>query len=171
MVNCKSPYEPREDSTSLEAYVRQYAKGSVLDMGTGSGIQAITAAHNSNVSSVLATDVQEDTGKLLPLKISVLPPAVCPNPYRRVSASAVKPEAYKFRNILAFESVTVVYALLGFRDSLLSNISKCKESANLSLAFSLVSLVIPPPNVFIFVSNIFPIIFLLSLFVSFRLLL
>lgn len=56
----KSVYEPREDSKLLERYVRQYARGSVLDMGTGSGIQAITAAHNKKVNSVLATDVQEE---------------------------------------------------------------------------------------------------------------
>ena len=61
MPNCKSPYEPREDSTLLEHYVRQYAKGNVLDMGTGSGIQAITAAHSNKVKSVLATDVQKST--------------------------------------------------------------------------------------------------------------
>ena len=59
MPNCKSPYDPREDSTLLERYVRQYAKGNVLDMGTGSGIQAITAAHRNIVKSVLATDVQK----------------------------------------------------------------------------------------------------------------
>ena len=59
MSNCKSIYEPKDDSTLLERYVRQYAKGSVLDMGTGSGIQAITAAHNSNVTLVLATDIQK----------------------------------------------------------------------------------------------------------------
>ena len=59
MVSCKSVYEPREDSTLLEHYVRQYAKGHVLDMGTGSGIQAITAAHGINVKSVLAVDVQK----------------------------------------------------------------------------------------------------------------
>ena len=50
-----------EDSTLLERYVRQHAKGNVLDMGTGSGIQAITAAHNNNVKSVLALDVQKET--------------------------------------------------------------------------------------------------------------
>tara|TARA_Y100000310_G_scaffold281722_1_gene302418 strand:+ start:49598 stop:50812 length:1215 start_codon:yes stop_codon:yes gene_type:complete len=61
MVNCKSVYEPREDSTLLERYVRGYAKGSVLDIGTGSGIQAITVAHSSKVKSVLATDVQKST--------------------------------------------------------------------------------------------------------------
>jgi len=61
VVNCKSVYEPREDSTLLEYYVRKYAKDIVLDMGTGSGIQAITAAHSSKVKSILATDIQKST--------------------------------------------------------------------------------------------------------------
>ncbi|MCH8004347.1 MAG: methyltransferase [Nanoarchaeota archaeon] len=61
MVNCKSPYESREDSTLLERYVRQYAKGNVLDMGTGSGIQAITAAHSNKVNSVLGMDILKST--------------------------------------------------------------------------------------------------------------
>ena len=52
-------YEPREDSTLLEYYVRQYAKGSVLDIGTGSAIQAIAAANNKDVNSVLAVDIQK----------------------------------------------------------------------------------------------------------------
>ena len=60
MVSCKSVYEPREDSTMLEKYVRQYAKGNVLDVGTGSGIHAIAAVQYKNVKSVLATDVQKD---------------------------------------------------------------------------------------------------------------
>src|SRR3989338_7078460 len=59
MPNC-SIYEPREDSALLEKYVRQHAKGLVLDMGTGSGIQAITASHNNKVKSVIALDVQEE---------------------------------------------------------------------------------------------------------------
>ena len=43
----------------LERCVRQYAKGKVLDIGTGSGIQAIAAAQKNNVISVLAADVQK----------------------------------------------------------------------------------------------------------------
>ena len=59
MASCKSVYEPREDSTMLETSVRKYAFGKVLDIGTGSGIQAIAAAESSKVTSVLATDVQK----------------------------------------------------------------------------------------------------------------
>ena len=59
MVSCKSVYDPQEDSTMLEKYVRQHARGKVLDVGTGSGVQAIAAAQNKNVASVLATDIQK----------------------------------------------------------------------------------------------------------------
>ncbi|MEK6891745.1 MAG: 50S ribosomal protein L11 methyltransferase, partial [Nanoarchaeota archaeon] len=59
MVICKSGYDPQEDSILLEKWVRQYAKGKVLDIGTGSGIQAIAAALNPGVKSVLAADIQK----------------------------------------------------------------------------------------------------------------
>jgi len=58
MVTCNI-YAPREDSFLLEGHVRKLAYGSVLDMGTGSGIQAIAAAENEKVSSVIAVDVQK----------------------------------------------------------------------------------------------------------------
>lgn len=47
---------PREDSHLLQKEVLNFAKGSVLDMGTGSGIQAETAASLKNVKKVLAVD-------------------------------------------------------------------------------------------------------------------
>lgn len=50
-------YEPREDSELLKKYVKKYARGNVLDMGTGSGIQAEEAAKKKNVKSVLAVDI------------------------------------------------------------------------------------------------------------------
>ena len=59
MPSCKSVYEPREDSTMLEKYARRYTFGHVLDIGTGSGIQAIVAAQSGKVISVLATDIQK----------------------------------------------------------------------------------------------------------------
>jgi HemK-related putative methylase len=53
-------YKPREDSLLLQKYVKKYAKGLVLDIGTGSGIQAITAAKRKNVKKVIALDIQQE---------------------------------------------------------------------------------------------------------------
>ena len=53
-------YEPREDSFLMEKAVTNYAYGKVLDMGTGSGIQAIAAAKNKNVSSITAVDINKE---------------------------------------------------------------------------------------------------------------
>ena len=53
-------YEPAEDSYLLQKYVKKYAEGKVLDIGTGSGIQATTAAKKKNVDSVLAVDIDND---------------------------------------------------------------------------------------------------------------
>jgi HemK-related putative methylase len=52
-------YEPREDSLLLQKYVKKYAQGTVLDMGTGSGIQAKTAA----ARKVMAADINPDCKK------------------------------------------------------------------------------------------------------------
>lgn len=53
-------YEPREDSFLLQKAVKQEIKPTdkVLDMGTGSGIQAITASEVSN--NVTATDINPE---------------------------------------------------------------------------------------------------------------
>ena len=51
-------YEPEEDSYLLNKYVKKYAKGKVLDMGTGSGIQALTALENTK--DVLAADINQE---------------------------------------------------------------------------------------------------------------
>lgn len=48
-------YEPREDSFLLADVVPDYARGDVLDLGTGCGIQAIIAAEKA--SKVVATDI------------------------------------------------------------------------------------------------------------------
>ena len=52
-------YQPREDSYLLAKHVAMQAKGNVLDVGTGSGIQAMTAAKLKKVKSVLGIDIQK----------------------------------------------------------------------------------------------------------------
>ncbi len=41
---CPGVYEPREDSYLLAEATRRFANGTVLDLGTGTGIQGVTAA-------------------------------------------------------------------------------------------------------------------------------
>jgi release factor glutamine methyltransferase len=62
-------YEPAEDSYLLQKQVRKYAFGRVLDVGTGSGIQALTAMKCSNVREVVAVDINEKAVKELNNKI------------------------------------------------------------------------------------------------------
>ncbi|MBI5066370.1 methyltransferase [Candidatus Woesearchaeota archaeon] len=52
-------YPPLEDSQMLQYQVEKHAFGKVLDMGTGSGVQALSAARNDNVTSVLAVDISK----------------------------------------------------------------------------------------------------------------
>lgn len=52
-------YFPREDSQILQYQVEKHAFGKVLDMGTGSGVQAYTAAQKNNVKTVLAVDISK----------------------------------------------------------------------------------------------------------------
>ena len=47
-------YEPEDDSYLLQGFVQKHSKGTVLDMGTGSGIQAISALDSKNVKKVYA---------------------------------------------------------------------------------------------------------------------
>ena len=57
-------YEPREDSFLLQEQVKKLVKGSVLDVGTGSGIQAETAAKKKSVTRVVAVDIDKEAIEL-----------------------------------------------------------------------------------------------------------
>src|SRR3989344_1048755 len=57
MITSSDIYEPQEDSYLLQKSVRQLAFGRVLDMGTGSGIQALTAAEIPRVREFVAVDI------------------------------------------------------------------------------------------------------------------
>jgi len=63
-------YQPLEDSFLLEKEVKRNAKGHVLDMGTGSAIQAVAAAKRRIVKSVVALDVQKDVIEFCKKEIS-----------------------------------------------------------------------------------------------------
>ncbi len=55
-------YEPMEDSFLLAEHVKKHSNGFVLDVGTGSGIQAITASEKANL--VIGVDISRDAIKL-----------------------------------------------------------------------------------------------------------
>ena len=59
-------YEPSEDSFLLSKYVEKYASGKVLDIGSGSGIQAEAALKKTK--NVLAVDINKESVKLLKKK-------------------------------------------------------------------------------------------------------
>jgi release factor glutamine methyltransferase len=52
-------YQPAEDSYLLQKCVKRYAFGRVLDLGTGSGIQALTAVKNKEVREIVAVDINK----------------------------------------------------------------------------------------------------------------
>lgn len=53
-------YEPREDSEFLAGFVREHARGKVVDMGTGSGVLARAALENPAVEEVTAADADAE---------------------------------------------------------------------------------------------------------------
>jgi release factor glutamine methyltransferase len=56
-------YRPAEDSYLLAKYVESLVSGKILDMGTGSGVQAVTAVKKPDVDSVLAVDINPEALK------------------------------------------------------------------------------------------------------------
>ncbi len=60
-------YEPREDSELIKRRVAEFAKGHVLDMGTGTGILALEASKTAD--SVIALDVNPEAVNLCKKKI------------------------------------------------------------------------------------------------------
>jgi len=62
-------YEPREDSYLLQKYVKKFSKGNVLDIGTGSGIQALTAAENAE--KVTAAEINKKAIKQAKLQAEI----------------------------------------------------------------------------------------------------
>lgn len=61
-------YEPREDSHLLAKWVIKLAFGNVLDMGSGSGVQAEAAKKSPKVRHILVADINPETIALLTAK-------------------------------------------------------------------------------------------------------
>jgi len=53
-------YMPREDTKLILDQIRHFAKGNVLDMGTGSGVLAIAAARTKGVDYVAGVDINKN---------------------------------------------------------------------------------------------------------------
>ncbi len=56
-------YEPKEDSFLMQKHIEKYAKGIVLDIGTGTGILAEEAASSKKVVKVFGVDINEEAIK------------------------------------------------------------------------------------------------------------
>jgi len=61
-------YDPHDDSWLLSEVVRKYAYGEVLDVGTGTGIQAENALKSRKVKSVVASDIDPEAIAFCKLK-------------------------------------------------------------------------------------------------------
>ena len=62
-------YQPAEDSHLLQKFVRRFATGRIIDMGTGSGIQALTAVEVPSVREVVAVDINSKAIEALKTEI------------------------------------------------------------------------------------------------------
>ncbi len=52
-------YQPSEDTFLIQKHIKDYAHGTVLEIGTGSGILATTAAQCPDVKKILGVDIQQ----------------------------------------------------------------------------------------------------------------
>ncbi|MEK6867695.1 MAG: HemK2/MTQ2 family protein methyltransferase [Nanoarchaeota archaeon] len=52
-------YHPSEDSFLIQKHIKEYAKGNVLEIGTGSGILSQEAPASDNDKKILAIDIQK----------------------------------------------------------------------------------------------------------------
>jgi release factor glutamine methyltransferase len=68
-----SVYEPHEDSELLARVVAAHARGTVLDIGTGSGIQAFAALQRHDVTAVTCVDINPAAAAHVQVRIDRLP--------------------------------------------------------------------------------------------------
>jgi release factor glutamine methyltransferase len=100
-------YSPREDSFLLRDQIKHYARGTVLDMGTGSGIQAEEAAKFAD--AVVAADV---------------------NPEALIECmKTIANEKIKFVESDLFSNITGTFDLILFNPPYLPNHPKSKDVA------------------------------------------
>jgi release factor glutamine methyltransferase len=105
-------YEPQEDSFLLRKYVRDYAKGNVLDVGTGSGIQAIAAS--AKADNVIAVDINENALQ-----------------FAQTQANAEKIKNIEFRKSDLFSKVKEKFDLIIFNPPYLPHDNKEPEEIRL----------------------------------------
>ncbi|MBN2367565.1 methyltransferase [Candidatus Woesearchaeota archaeon] len=107
-------YEPGEDSYLMQKYVEEYSEvNSVLDMGTGTGIQAITAAKKAK--KILAVDINPDAVKTA-----------------RISGQIEKIKNIEFIESNLFEKVTGKFDLIIFNPPYLPEEKNVKDIALVS---------------------------------------